>query len=251
MKLSTKLMTLMGATVLGVSALVPVAGVNAATGFVTGTSEAATTLPASTSGEKNDTTGTATGKSDAHVTIDTGYLTLMKVPDFNFGVVQPGTDNKILKDNEGLVTDDGSSDGVLQVNDYRDGTDGSATGLGYTVTAQLGTFTGTADPDGVAGTVAGAGTSTDVGFALNFNTAKGTTQLDDTATDVESSTAGLTEGGQAGTILSFGAGKGYGSTLINYAEPSSVTLNVPTQVAKGSYDAPITWTVSAAPGSNE
>ncbi|MFD1317055.1 hypothetical protein [Loigolactobacillus zhaoyuanensis] len=75
MKISTKLMTLMGATVLGFSTLVPVIGASAAT----------TPLPADTSGGVNDITGKATGVSDAHVTVEAGYLTLMQVPDFNFG----------------------------------------------------------------------------------------------------------------------------------------------------------------------
>lgn len=244
MKHATKLMTLMGAAVLGVSTLVPVIGANAATGYTTGTADATTTLPASTSGDKNDTAGTASGTTDAHVTVDTGYLTLIQVPDFNFGVVQPGTNNKVLADNTGLVADDGNSDGILQVNDYRDGTDGAAIGLGYTVTAALGTFAGVADPNG-----AGAGSSTNVGFKLNLNKAVLSTQVGSSTTPGESVSTALNEGG-SGQVLNFAAGNGYGSTVVDYAAKSSATLDVPTQVAKGSYDAPITWTLSAAPGSN-
>lgn len=249
MQLSTKLVTLMGTAVLGFSAFVPAIGVSAATGFITGTDESTATLPAATSADPNDTAGTASGQSDAHVTVTTGYLTLMQVPDFNFGVVQPGTNNKILKDNVGLATDDGNSDGILQVNDYRGGADDTATGLGYTVTAKLGTFTGLADPTGVAGSAAEAGTSTDAGFKLNLNQAALGTQTGSTTTSGESVAAALTEGG-SGQVINFAAGSGYGSTVVDYAAKSAATLNVPATVAKGSYDAPITWTVSAAPGTN-
>ncbi|MFC6170997.1 WxL domain-containing protein [Loigolactobacillus jiayinensis] len=251
MKLSTKLITLLGASALSFGALVPMVGANAAgtaNGYVTGSDTKTTDLPASTSKDINDTTGTATGQSDAHVTVTTGYLTLMKVPDFNFGVVQPGTDNKILKNNEGLVTDDGNSDGILQVNDYRDGEDNASTGMGYTVTAQLGNFTGLADPDGVAGikdTPAGTGNAA---FTMNLNAVAGGTQSGTNTTDLTSTAVNLMAGtGGPETVLSLKAGTGYGMTSVGYMDSSAASLTVPAETAKGSYDAPITWTLAPLP----
>lgn len=135
MKLSKKLMTLLGASALSMGALVPVVGASAATsGNVSGvdptTGSTTTELPAATNGGINDATKTASAQSNAHVEINGGYLILNQVPDFNFGTVQRGSSNDALVNNENPdgVASDGNSDGTLQVTDYR-GTD--KTNLAY------------------------------------------------------------------------------------------------------------------------
>lgn len=247
MKLSKKLITLLGASTLGFSALVPVVGANAATsGKVVGndptTGESTTELPASTTGGINDTKGTAAAQSNAHVAIQGGYLTLIKVPDFNFGTVRRGATNNALVDNSNPdgIASDGNSAGTLQVSDYRDDGKGGAA-LGYSVTADIGTFTNHSDD-----TTAMNGTA-----VMHLKATNGTTLTDPAATPatITSVAADLNTGVDV-PVLNLATGTGYGVTTVNFNQVAAASLDVPGTATNGSYNAPITWTLHAAAPTN-
>lgn len=246
MKLSKKLITLLGASTLGFSALVPVVGANAevsknVTGNDPTTGEATGTLPATTAGGINDTTGSASAQTNAHVEIDGGYLILNQVPDFNFGKVQRGAKNAALVDNSNPddIASDGNDTGTLQVTDYRDSPDN---GLGYSVEASIGEFTQVGDP---SVTMADA--------VMHLKATAGTTALDAaTAPDAtpSSTPADLTTGVGA-PVLKLAPHLSYGITTVDFNKAATAaTLDVPASVANGSYNAPITWTLKAAAPTN-
>ncbi|MFL2030311.1 hypothetical protein [Loigolactobacillus zhaoyuanensis] len=177
---------------------------------------------------------------------------------FNFGTIRPGGINKALKDNVGLTDDNGNSEGVLQVTDYRTADDASqpdsaAGNLGYTVTAQLGEFIGKADPDLTSGSkfTTAAGTTATPAFVMTLNQVTGNTTVTGPV-DKDSTQATLEAGGPEAKVLGFNADEGsYGQTTINYKAANAASLKAPANVTAGSYDAAVTWTLNAAASSNE
>ncbi|MCH4008970.1 WxL domain-containing protein [Companilactobacillus sp.] len=97
----------------------------------------------------------AYAKSDANVTVVSGFLTLDSVPDFSFGRAIAGK-TVDLHQGHSEINDDGNTEGNLQVTESR--SDKTETkNNGFTVSAQLAKFTG-------------ADTSKSVdGFKLNLN----------------------------------------------------------------------------------
>ena len=211
-----------------------------ATGTV---AHAASTLPKSTSTTVNDSTGSATGKSDATVKVVSGYLTLDAVPDMNFGQTAQSetapSEALPLQDNQGIVDDDGNDSGLLKVTDSRpDKTaDATAKTMPWQLTAQLGNFTATNS----------SSTSTAVptdGWAINLEQKSGSNTQDSMPALAQPA---LTAGGSARQVLRATDTRGQGSTMVYYNKADSASLTMPANVKAGQYDAPITWTLNATP----
>lgn len=190
---------------------------------------------------KNDATSgaNAVGTSEAQVRLVSGYLTLDRVPDFNFGTVAAGSTAE-LQNNSGAIADDGNSDGILQVTDSRSTSGSGATaltdGMGYTVSVQLGSFyklTGGA-----------RGGSAQNGFTLNIPQLSGSAINADSGTTAAFQGAAVVAGGDAENLLSAARGQSYGTTSVSMVKGSGINLETNKAVDDGSYDAPITWTLT-------
>ncbi|EKK20471.1 WxL domain-containing protein [Fructilactobacillus florum] len=208
------------AVVLGLTATVP--SVNAATNA---------TLPQNTSTQKDDTKGSVSADSNAHVDVMTGYLTLESVPDLNFGASAQSATNQtqnLLNNNTG------NNQNHIKVTDSR-----ATTALnGWTLDASLGNF-----KDATTGNVAPAGWT----MGLNNDHV-----VNSQNSAVMANRATITSGNTSGANVLYAAnGQGAGSTTVDY-NPStspvgvkSASLEVPGNTAVGSYNAPITWTLTA------
>lgn len=202
-----------------------------------------------------NTTGKQTiqGKSDAHVRISQGYLTLNLVPSFGFGTVngQSGkssagaTDNadtskggqtlKTITDNKAILNDDSlhgkNESKTLSVTDSRPDAEG-----GYTVSAQMDNFK--LENNGERTTDASNDKKNNP-FVLNLDEG----QIDKGSNDVTGQTSfSLTEGASAATndvLKSTKQGSGNSSITFNGG-----SLYVPNNVDAGNYAASITWTLS-------
>lgn len=209
-----------------------------------------------TNADSNQTSGSAVGVSDAQVRLISGYLTLDRVPDFNFGTVAAGTPGQ-LQNNSGAITDDGNSNGILKVTDSRSTTGSSAgapgtsgaysrDGMGYTVSVALGSFWSLTNGQrtGTSGFTSG--------FQLHIptltNSDKNTFIQADKGTKASMTGVDLVAGGPVGTILSAPRGSSYGSTSVFLTPAAGITLDTSSQIADGAYDAPITWTLASVAG---
>lgn len=182
-----------------------------------------------------DKSGTAT--STAQFTATAGNLTLDRVPDMNFGEtnVEDLVNGTTLNYKDSSVTQlDNAKDGQLQnqmkVTDYR------GSNAGWTLSANAGAFTNDSDSSvmnvtSLSFTADGAtiGTSSDANSALSTNSFSGSD------TQVWGATAGNGAGVNTADV------KANGATLVTAATPRATA---------GTYRAPITWTLSAAPSAN-
>lgn len=224
-----------------VSVLAALVGVGIST---VGVANAQSNLPAATSTKQNDASGSVSGKSDATVKVEQGYLTLDAVPDMNFGMTaQTKTANKNipLASNTGLIDDDGNDSGMLKVTDSRgvDDGKGGTTTMPWNLTAQLGAFNSST----------GAALTSSSDWAIHLNQTTGTNSV-----SAENMPAVyqpvLTSGDKAEhQVLKSSLGNGTGSTTVYYDKAKDASLDMGANVPAGQYDAPITWTLNATPTS--
>lgn len=178
-----------------------------------------------------------TAASTAQFTATAGDLTLDRVPDMNFGDtnVKDLVTGTTLNYKDSNVTQlDNAKDGQLQnqmkVTDYR------GSNAGWTLSANAGAFTSDADSSTLNVTslsfIANGAT---IGTDSNANGALGTTSFSGSDTQVWGATAGNGAGVNTADVNANGA------TLVTAATPKATV---------GTYRAPITWTLSAAPSAN-
>ncbi|ERL63719.1 WxL domain-containing protein [Schleiferilactobacillus shenzhenensis] len=205
-------------------------------------------------GDANTSAGVTSGVSDAVIRINSGYLTLNKVPDFNFGTAASG-ERAVLSSNSGAIADDGNSQGILSITDAREskpsnGTDpatGSYDGMGYRLLVGLGQFFKLND-NGTARTAAiGKGT-----WTLNLPNVEGAAITKNAANSFKfnGGSVAATEAGATTTEIANAAyKKSYGTVSVKLDNTvSGITLDSPTDdTLSGAYDAPIYWILNANP----
>ncbi|GAK31802.1 conserved protein [Weissella oryzae SG25] len=223
-----------------VSVLAALVGVGIST---VGVANAQSNLPAATSTKQNDASGSVSGKSDATVKVEQGYLTLDAVPDMNFGMTaQTKTANKNipLVSNAGLIDDDGNDSGMLKVTDSRGTDDGkTVTTMPWNLTAQLGSFS----------SASGAALTSSSDWAIHLNQTAGTNSVSAANMPAVYQPV-LTSGDNAEhQVLKSSQGNGTGSTTVYYNKANDASLDMGANVPAGQYDAPITWTLNATPTS--
>ncbi len=170
-------------------------------------------------GGDGSTYGTATANSNANVKVVSGVLVLDQVPDFGFG--SAASDSTVsLKDNNATGTAvDGNNKGVLSVIDARSETPG------FTLSANLGQFTGT---DGEAATNGNQ-------FVLTLNPEEifdgNGESASTTASPIKTSTAAMTSTGAAadGKIVMQPTAKSYkvGTLKTTFSDADAASLYVP------------------------
>lgn len=171
-----------------------------------------------------DENGTGKADSTAEVVVNPGKLSLLKVPDLNFGTVdvkQLITDAKTLELVDGTVISkgtsyDGSADQKITVEDYR------GSNNGWNLTASLDKFTG---PEDIIPT------------SLSLKGNIDGTNLTDTF-DISNIV------GTEPTVIAASAATGAGSTT---ATLTGATLVLPkdTTPKAGTYQAKVVWTLSS------
>lgn len=246
--------------------LAPAATTFAASGYdQAGNAGSGLNLPVYTANSANAASGSAQAKSVATVFIKTGFLQLTAVPNLNFENSYAGGISK-LKDNADYTGSDyndgnNNNDGRLQVDDSRTAAaSGGASGTtplnGWYLQVALGDFKST-DASSTAtvpsnwvltinnkeGAVAAnsAGTSPFVPKA-GITVA----QVTPTGADTRAVPTRLVSGAASGTTMWQAAnGQGAGTTTGYFHNSRSASLNIPQDVADGSFYAPITWTLNA------
>ena len=187
-------------------------------------------------------TQSANAKSTAQFTVDAGQLTLVAVPDLNFGAAKPATivnggsqklENNTLDNgsSKGQSAFDGNIAGKLIVSDMR------GTGKGWSLSISMGSdFTsGTSTLKGLSLTLAATGSNSFFGSNKPLNL-KGT-NISDTSTSVVSTNAD---------------NNGVGDTTFNLNADDSASLNFPIATnsiftANAAYQSNVTWTLGATP----
>lgn len=187
-------------------------------------------------------TQSASAKSTAQFTVDPGQLTLVAVPDLNFGAAKPATivngDSQKLEKNtldngssKGQSAVDGNNAGKLIVSDMR------GTGKGWSLSISMGSdFTsGTSTLKGLSLTLAATGSNSFFGPNKPLNL-KGT-DISDTSTPVVSTNDD---------------NSGVGDTTFNLNAEDSASLKFPSATnssftANAAYQSNVTWTLGATP----
>ena|GEM_PF-827051 len=267
---TTKLVSLTALAGAALMAIAPIAGVNAATGFkvsedgatATATSDNLNTkIPSSgvagqgvaTNTTKNDTTGSASAKSDVWAHVINGWLTLDAVPDLYFGNVTPSAvaglqSNKSLRDNDGNET------GLLQVTDSRvtpaADPNPAVNGLGYTLGVSMSKFSQFDTEADARDNTNGKDAVT--GWTLDLNKEDGLTDTTSAAlTTPTLNTVNLDDQDTVKNLISAQPNTGFGSVQHLYNKNTSASLHVPSTATEGYYAATLTWTLSAkAPSAN-
>ncbi|MGL5898205.1 MAG: WxL domain-containing protein [Lactobacillaceae bacterium] len=246
--------------------LAPAATTFAASGYdQAGNAGSGINLPVYTANSANAASGSAQAKSVATVFIKTGFLQLTAVPNLNFENSYAGGISK-LKDNADYTGSDyndgnNNNDGRLQVDDSRTSAASGATSgttplNGWYLQVALGDFKST-DASSTAtvpsnwvltinnkeGAVAAnnAGTSPFVPKA-GITVA----QVTPTGADTRAVPTRLVSGAASGTTMwQAASGQGAGTTTGYFHSSHAASLNIPQDVADGSFYAPITWTLNA------
>lgn len=183
----------------------------------------------------------ASAKSTAQFTVDAGQLTLVAVPDLNFGAAKPativngGTQSLVSNtvDNgssKGQSAFDGNNAGKLIVSDMR------GTGKGWSLSTSMDSefASGASKLKGLSMNLAATGSNSFFGSNKALNLAG--TNISDTSTSVVSTNAD---------------NSGVGDTTFNLNASSSASLNFPTATnsiftAGAPYQSDVTWTLVAA-----
>ncbi|EPC76122.1 hypothetical protein Lpp126_07767 [Lacticaseibacillus paracasei subsp. paracasei Lpp126] len=183
----------------------------------------------------------ASAKSTAQFTVDAGQLTLVAVPDLNFGAAKPdtivngGTQSLVSNtvDNgssKGQSAFDGNNAGKLIVSDMR------GTGKGWSLSTSMDSefASGASKLKGLSMNLAATGSNSFFGSNKALNLAG--TNISDTSTSVVSTNAD---------------NSGVGDTTFNLNASSSASLNFPTATnsiftAGAPYQSNVTWTLVAA-----
>lgn len=183
----------------------------------------------------------ASAKSTAQFTVDAGQLTLVAVPDLNFGAAKPATivngGSQSLVSNtvdngssKGQSAFEGNNAGKLIVSDMR------GTGKGWSLSTSMDSefASGASKLKGLSINLAATGSNSFFGSNKALNLAG--TNISDTSTSVVSTNAD---------------NSGVGDTTFNLNASSSASLNFPTATnsiftAGAPYQSNVTWTLVAA-----
>lgn len=232
----------LGGTLLATTLATPVvADTNAGPGTATTNLSGNTTVSAGQPVFTATADQSASAKSTAQFTVDAGQLTLVAVPDLNFGAAKPATivnggsqslvsntvDNASLK---GQSAFDGNNAGKLIVSDMR------GTGKGWSLSTSMDSefASGASKLKGLSMNLAATGSNSFFGSNKALNLAG--TNISDTSTSVVSTNAD---------------NSGVGDTTFNLNASSSASLNFPTATnsiftAGAPYQSNVTWTLVAA-----
>lgn len=230
----------LGGTLLATMLAAPVvADTNAGPGTATTNLSGNTTVSADQPVFTATAAQTASAKSTAQFTVDAGQLTLVAVPDLNFGAAKPATivnggsqslvsntvDNGLSKDQSAF---DGNNAGKLIVSDMR------GTGKGWSLSTSMGSEFAAGDYKlkGLSMNLAATGSNSFFGSNKALNLAG--TNIGDTSTPVVSTNAD---------------NSGVGDTTFNL---NAASLNFPTATnsiftANAAYQSNVTWTLGATP----
>lgn len=245
-----KITWLLGASFLGGTLLATMlaAPVVADTNAGPGSGTETTNLSGNTTVSAGQTVFTATAdqrasaKSTAQFTVEEGQLTLVAVPNLNFGAAKPATivnggSQKLEKNtldngsSKGQSAVDGNNAGNLIVSDMR------GTGKGWSLSASMGSdFT--------------SGTSTLTGLSLTLE-AEGNNSFFDPKNQHLNLKGTITS--NSPIVVSTNAdNSGVGDTTFNLNASSSASLNFPkatnsTFTANAAYQSNVTWTLGATP----
>ncbi|EPC12091.1 WxL domain-containing protein [Lacticaseibacillus paracasei] len=244
MKKTTLLLStlFLGGTLLATTLATPVvADTNAGPGTATTNLSGNTTVSAGQPVFTATADQSASAKSTAQFTVDAGQLTLVAVPDLNFGAAKPativngGTQSLVSNtvDNgssKGQSAFDGNNAGKLIVSDMR------GTGKGWSLSTSMDSefASGASKLKGLSMNLAATGSNSFFGSNKALNLAG--TNISDTSTSVVSTNAD---------------NSGVGDTTFNLNASSSASLNFPTATnsiftAGAPYQSDVTWTLVAA-----
>ncbi|MCT3362022.1 hypothetical protein EFP27_11600 [Lacticaseibacillus paracasei] len=232
----------LGGTLLATTLATPVvADTNAGPGTATTNLSGNTTVSAGQPVFTATADQSASAKSTAQFTVDAGQLTLVAVPDLNFGAAKPativngGTQSLVSNtvDNgssKGQSAFDGNNAGKLIVSDMR------GTGKGWSLSTSMDSefASGASKLKGLSMNLAATGSNSFFGSNKALNLAG--TNISDTSTSVVSTNAD---------------NSGVGDTTFNLNASSSASLNFPTATnsiftAGAPYQSDVTWTLVAA-----
>ncbi|MES5890656.1 WxL domain-containing protein [Lacticaseibacillus paracasei] len=244
MKKTTLLLStlFLGGTLLATTLATPVvADTNAGPGTATTNLSGNTTVSAGQPVFTATADQSASAKSTAQFTVDAGQLTLVAVPDLNFGAAKPativngGTQSLVSNtvDNgssKGQSAFDGNNAGKLIVSDMR------GTGKGWSLSTSMDSefASGASKLKGLSMNLAATSSNSFFGSNKALNLAG--TNISDTSTSVVSTNAD---------------NSGVGDTTFNLNASSSASLNFPTATnsiftAGAPYQSDVTWTLVAA-----
>ncbi|MCT3317144.1 WxL domain-containing protein [Lacticaseibacillus paracasei] len=232
----------LGGTLLATTLATPVvADTNAGPGTATTNLSGNTTVSAGQPVFTATADQSASAKSTAQFTVDAGQLTLVAVPDLNFGAAKPATivngGSQSLVSNtvdngssKGQSAFDGNNAGKLIVSDMR------GTGKGWSLSTSMDSefASGASKLKGLSMNLAATGSNSFFGSNKALNLAG--TNISDTSTSVVSTNAD---------------NSGVGDTTFNLNASSSASLNFPTATnsiftAGAPYQSNVTWTLVAA-----
>ncbi|EPC28647.1 hypothetical protein Lpp46_0351 [Lacticaseibacillus paracasei subsp. paracasei Lpp46] len=232
----------LGGTLLATTLATPVvADTNAGPGTATTNLSGNTTVSAGQPVFTATADQSASAKSTAQFTVDAGQLTLVAVPDLNFGAAKPativngGTQSLVSNtvDNgssKGQSAFDGNNAGKLIVSDMR----GTGKGLSLSTSMDSEFASGASKLKGLSMNLAATGSNSFFGSNKALNLAG--SNISDTSTSVVSTNAD---------------NSGVGDTTFNLNASSSASLNFPTATnsiftAGAPYQSNVTWTLVAA-----
>ena len=232
----------LGGTLLATTLATPVvADTNAGPGTATTNLSGNTTVSAGQPVFTATADQSASAKSTAQFTVDAGQLTLVAVPDLNFGAAKPATivngGSQSLVSNtvdngssKGQSAFEGNNAGKLIVSDMR------GTGKGWSLSTSMDSefASGASKLKGLSINLAATGSNSFFGSNKALNLAG--TNISDTSTSVVSTNAD---------------NSGVGDTTFNLNASSSASLNFPTATnsiftAGAPYQSNVTWTLVAA-----
>ena len=232
----------LGGTLLATTLATPVvADTNAGPGNATTNLSGNTTVSAGQPVFTATADQSASAKSTAQFTVDAGQLTLVAVPDLNFGAAKPATivngGSQSLVSNtvdngssKGQSAFEGNNAGKLIVSDMR------GTGKGWSLSTSMDSefASGASKLKGLSINLAATGSNSFFGSNKALNLAG--TNISDTSTSVVSTNAD---------------NSGVGDTTFNLNASSSASLNFPTATnsiftAGAPYQSDVTWTLVAA-----
>lgn len=242
-----KLFSSIATATMVLTTLAPAAVANAAEGYVPGTTNRTTSLPAATASGENENGGSAAATSDASVNVIDGFLVLKSVPNFGFGVASPksvATLNDFKKVGQGTPRTDGNESGQLVILDTRHSTKQSTDamdGMGFNLKVKVGQFKSVSNGNA-------HNAATDGKFAIDFNELYETGTSDNPLyiignKQAQETTTTTTPGSEdKGTMIINAANKKSGGTHTWNFSNKDVNLEVP-DVPKGQYYATMTWTL--------
>lgn len=184
----------------------------------------------------------ADATSDANVQVVSGFLSLDAVPDFSFGRAIAGKTANLIN-GQSAIKDDGNQDGLLQITESRktdgDPKDPAAKNTGFNLSAQLGQFENSANPE-----------TKNSDFKLNLMAQPLRSAEDGSPAGINTNAVTLNADGKTTqNVLSATPKDGlYGTYKVLFNSNDSASLYVPkgtdTQDSVSKWKGVITWTLS-------